>query len=73
MFSVVSGIRILFPYGFIARDLCFLLDLWLNKEYWHHLHNFPLHNELPYEAESRLMDALIYGGVCECPTITPKK
>ncbi|KDQ18360.1 hypothetical protein BOTBODRAFT_171215 [Botryobasidium botryosum FD-172 SS1] len=38
-------------------------DLWLEKEYWHHLHNFPFHNKLPKTAISTLMDALIYGGI----------
>ncbi|KDQ18392.1 hypothetical protein BOTBODRAFT_641510 [Botryobasidium botryosum FD-172 SS1] len=38
-------------------------DLWLQKEYWHHLHNFPFHNKLPRDAASQLTDALLYGGV----------
>ncbi|KDQ18390.1 hypothetical protein BOTBODRAFT_185031 [Botryobasidium botryosum FD-172 SS1] len=38
-------------------------DLWLQKEYWHHLHNFPFHNDLPKDSASQLMDALLYGGV----------
>jgi len=38
-------------------------DLWLKKEYWYHLHNFPFHNKLPKDAASKLTDALLYGSV----------
>ncbi|KDQ18393.1 hypothetical protein BOTBODRAFT_641516 [Botryobasidium botryosum FD-172 SS1] len=45
-------------------------DLWLQKEYWHHLHNFPLHNRLPEDAVPTLVNALLYGGVDQASSRT---